>query len=81
MRFQPERTGGNPFNRFHCVDDFQDRQFRRRLDQHHAAADPALAADDRIASQILQHLRQIGLGDLCRLGNLVGGACVWRLVG
>ena len=81
VALEPQRTFLDAADRFDGVDHLEDRELFRNLGEGHAAADAALRIDDACASQILQDLGKIGLGDERGRRDLVGGAGFGRFAG
>ena len=56
VRGQTQRTGFDPLNWLHSIDDFKNRQIRGLLGERHAAAQPPLRVNNPRSSQTLQNL-------------------------
>jgi hypothetical protein len=81
VRGQAQRTGFDPLNGLHGVNDLKNRQILGLLGERHAAPQPSLRVNNPASSEALQDLRKIRARNLGYASDLLGRTGLGRLAG
>ena len=78
---QAQRACTDPLDRFHGVDDLQNRELFRRLQERHSAPEPSMRLNDPAPGEALEHFGKISSRNSRRLRDLIGCPSNRRLAG
>ena len=78
---QAQRACTDPLDRFHSVDDLQNREHFRRLHERHSAPEPSMRLNDPAPGEALEHFGKISSRNSRRLRDLIGCPSDRRLAG